>query len=276
MGDLTVGDDGLPVELVGSWAKHKHESLCRYVTICRAARKKWLGPSGGGATYIDVFCGPGRSRVEETGEFIDGGCVAAWKASVECDAPFTSVWIADADIERRGYAAERLRRLGAPVTEIDGDAVTSTRAIAKLVPRAGLNFAFIDPFNLANLDMEIIASLASLRYIDMLVHISAMDLRRNLGLNLSLEHSAIDRFAPGWRDVVDQNKSHAGVRAAVMEYWRSTLQQRFEAKASTTMQLIKSTGGQPLYWLTLVAKHDLAHKFWNVAGNASKQGSFGF
>jgi len=40
MGKLCSGDDGLPAEEVGQWAKDKQEYLCRYIGISRAVRKK--------------------------------------------------------------------------------------------------------------------------------------------------------------------------------------------------------------------------------------------
>jgi hypothetical protein len=38
------------------------------------------------------------------------------------------------------------------------------------------------------------------------------------------------------------------------------------------MQLITGDQGQHLYWLTLAARHELAHKFWKIAANKSGQG----
>ena len=37
-------------------------------------------------------------------------------------------------------------------------------------------------------------------------------------------------------------------------------------------QLITGSKNQPLYWLLLAAKHDLAHKFWATASNVEGQG----
>lgn len=123
MGKLIDGDDGLPAEEVGVWAKEKHDYLCRYIDISRSTRAKFLGPGKAGATYIDLFCGPGRCKVRDTGEWIDGGVVAAWKKSKEGNAPFSQVFIGDLDAQRRQAAATRLRDLGAPVVEVDGAVV---------------------------------------------------------------------------------------------------------------------------------------------------------
>jgi hypothetical protein len=57
----------------------------------------------------------------------------------------------------------------------------------------------------------------------------------------------------------------------VFEYWRG-LVGNLGIDASAEMRLITGTRNQPLYWLLLVAKHDLAHKFWASAADTG-QGS---
>jgi hypothetical protein len=74
---MECDDDKLPLSEVGEWALEKHERLRRYVSVTRAVRKKWLTPMrpglvSTGATYIDLFCGPGRSRIRDTDRVIDG------------------------------------------------------------------------------------------------------------------------------------------------------------------------------------------------------------
>jgi len=56
----------------------------------------------------------------------------------------------------------------------------------------GLHFAFLDPFDLAALNFDIIVALSSLKRIDMLVHISQMDLQRNLVSYATKENSPFD------------------------------------------------------------------------------------
>ena len=165
MGSMIDGDDGLPAEDVGSWAKEKHEYLRRYLDISRGARRKWLGPDSLGA-----------------------------------------------------------------------------------------------------LDFRIIQALAPLKHIDMLIHVSKMDLQRNLGTNLSAEESAFDSFAPGWRGRIDLTRRQQEIRRLVVEDWR-TLVAGLGIWPSTDMKLITGAGNQHLYWLLLAAKHDLAHKFWKVASD---------
>lgn len=270
MGDLIEGDDGLPVEEVGAWAKVKINSLCRYIAISRGVRAKWLGPHKGGATYIDLFCGPGRAKIRRTGEFIDGSCVAAWNESVRSETPFSRVFIADADIERRGYAAERLRRLGAPVFEVPGDATEAAKALETELSSRGLHFAFIDPYNLGAFNFAVVRSLAKFKYIDMLVHVSKMDLQRNVGLNVAAQRSAFDHFAPGWREGVDLTQRHSTIRRSVFEYWRRQIA-ALGVFTSTDLQLITGDKGQHLYWLTLASRSDLAHRFWSAASQSPQR-----
>lgn len=264
MGALIDGDDGLPAEEVGAWAKEKHDRLRRYLDISRATRKKFLTGQSKSATFIDLFCGPGRARVKETGEWIDGSAVAAWKISQIGGAPFSQIYIADLDDDRRAATVERLERMKAPVRELAGSAVDAALEVSRTVNPYGLHFAFIDPFSLGALDFKIIQALAALKRIDMLIHVSAMDLQRNLGINLGSDNSAFDSFAPGWREKVDLARPQQAIRQQVVEYWRD-LVAGLGKKPSTRMELITGNGGQRLYWLLLAAKSELAHKFWNVA-----------
>lgn len=271
MGDLVDGDDGLPVEDVGHWANDKLSYLRRYIDISRAVRRKWTAPRGAGATYIDLYCGPGRSRVRRTGEFIEGSCIAAWNESVRGGVPFSTVYIGDADPVRRGYAAERLRRLGAPVVELHGTAATAAFTLRATAPASSLHFAFLDPYNLAAFDFSIIHALSNFRYIDMLVHVSKMDLQRNTGMNVRKQTSAFDTFAPGWRNAVNLNQMHSAIRREVFAHWQR-LVANLGVFPSTEMKLITGSRGQHLYWLTLASRNDLAHDFWKVASNDSGQG----
>lgn len=272
MGELVDGDDGLPAEEVGAWAKEKLEHLCRYIDISRGVRAKYLPPQGtGGSCYIDLFCGPGRSLIRDTGEWVDGSPVAAWKKSRDSGAPFSKVIIADLDQTRLDAATKRLTALGAPVVPIFGPATeTAFKALQKSAVY-GLNFAFLDPFSIGALDFEIFKTLSRLKRIDILAHVSKMDLQRNLPGNLSAEEPQFDLFAPGWRHAVNLNQQHPAIRREVFEYWRGLVAATGIATSEET-KLITGSRGQHLYWLLLAAKHELAHKFWKESAKGD-QGS---
>jgi three-Cys-motif partner protein len=268
---LIEGDDGLSAEKVGEWAKDKHDLLCSYIDITRAARAKYLPPQPGGAAYIDLFCGPGRCFIEDTGEWIDGGAVAAWKASVRGGSPFTRVLIGDADPVRCDAATARLKALGAPVISMLGEAKDTALRVLQEAPPYGLNFAFLDPYSLGVLDFQIISTIARMRRIDMLIHVSTMDLQRNLDVYAQADPSPFDAFAPGWRGRVRTDQSKERLRADMFEYWR-TLVAATGVAPSDKVRLITGSKKQRLYWLLLAAKHPLAHKFWQTVVKSEEQG----
>lgn len=275
MGKLIDGDDGLPAEEVGIWTKEKHDYLCRYIDISRSTRAKYLGPGKAGATYIDLFCGPGRCKVRDSDEWIDGGVVAAWRKSQEGGAPFTKIFVGDLDAQRREAATTRLRHLGAPVIEIDGAAAQAARQVVSQLNAYGLHFAFLDPFDLAALNFDIIVALSTLKRIDMLVHISQMDLQRNVVSYATTDNSPFDTFAPGWRERVSIAQGQQELRQQIFQYWRDKVA-GLGVWPSTDMRLLTGSNNQPLYWLLMAAKHSLPHKFWATASNIEGQGAFDF
>jgi three-Cys-motif partner protein len=267
-----TGDDGLPADEVGEWAKEKHRCVCRYIEISKEVRKRWIknDPRSAGATFIDPFCGSGRAKLRETGEWIDGGAVAAWRQSCADQTPFTAVYIGDLDPAKREACAKRLRQLGAPVTEMTGSAEQTIQKLVLQLNLHALHFAYLDPFDLATLNFSIIENLSRLKRIDMLIHFSQMDLQRNALANAKAESSAFDNFAPGWLDKVNLEQPQQKLREDIFEYWKNKVQAQ-NVKLSTQMRLIRGEKNQPLYLLLLAAKHDLANRFWQDAANLEGQ-----
>jgi three-Cys-motif partner protein len=93
-----LGDDGIAVQCVGPWARDKHDYLKRYIDATRGPRLKFLDSDGGrparGAAFIDLFGGPGRARIRDTGELIDASPLIALGHQ---DAPFTRAIISEID-----------------------------------------------------------------------------------------------------------------------------------------------------------------------------------
>jgi len=103
--------DGLPVMCVGNWAEEKMDCLRTYVDISHAVRRKFVtGP--GGATYIDLFAGPGRTRVKGTGELRDGGALEAIKCAASTNTTFTAVHVGDINPAFVRTAGARLATVG--------------------------------------------------------------------------------------------------------------------------------------------------------------------
>ena len=64
--------DGMLAEVLKPHSSDKHLLVKQYVDICRAARRTWID-RGASATYIDLFCGPGRACNSSHSEFFNAG-----------------------------------------------------------------------------------------------------------------------------------------------------------------------------------------------------------
>lgn len=260
-----MGDDGLIAEEVGPWAKTKLQIVRSYIGIASATRRKYEAP---GAAYIDVFCGPGRSRITTTGEFIDGSPVCSFKAGRDARSPFSSIEISDKNGEFLDAAEKRLSTIAAPVRRAQGPAGPAVRTIVDRLDRYGLHFALLDPHNLSTLSFALFEELAKLNRVDVIAHISIADIRRNIGLYETEGRDELDTFAPGWRTKVDLRMSKEAVRSAIIEYWFSQIEKVLPR--SLHHELIRADGNQPLYWLIFLSRADLAHRFWNTITSAAK------
>jgi three-Cys-motif partner protein len=92
MTDVVIADDGLPATKVGEWTLEKHERLLKYVGITRDVRRKFAN-----RTYIELFCGPGRSLIEDKGKCINGSPIIAAQAAKESSVPYAEIHLADSD-----------------------------------------------------------------------------------------------------------------------------------------------------------------------------------
>lgn len=265
-------EQGLLVENVGPWATDKLKIVTDYIQASGAARRDYLRT---GAAYIDVFCGPGRSKIRTTGQFIDGSPVAAFKKAEGSLAPFTSVNISDADPELLAAAEKRLSAIGAPVQAFLGPASSAMPKIVQSLNRYGLHFAFLDPHNLGTLSFDLFVTLATLKRIDIIVHVSLSDLQRNADRYTSAAHDQFDKFAPGWRDHVGTDMNQSALRAAILEYWSKKVT-KIGLPRAKHCELITGTQRQRLYWLILLAKHKLAHSLWSKISSSAKVPGFGF
>jgi three-Cys-motif partner protein len=257
--------DGLPISEVGEWALEKHERLRKYVDISRAVRKRFTDPNRapayrGGATYIEVFSGAGRARVRETGVVIDGSPLVAFKSAADGGFPFTEVHLGDVRSEYSAAAAKRISALGGSAFSYTGSAEETAEQIVQRINPYGLHLAFLDPFNLGGLSYALVKTLARVKHIDLLMHISTQDVQRNTDRYTAEDSDAFDAFAPGWREVVDLNQNIGSIRTSVLDYWQELLRQlKFR---DSRWELIRGGRNQRLYWLALASREKIAKRLF--------------
>jgi three-Cys-motif partner protein len=150
-----------------------------------------------------------------------------------------------------------------------GLAKDTATLMARRLNKLGLHLVFLDPFSLEDLPFSVIQTFASFRYVDLLIHVSVQDLQRNLDRYSASAHSALDSFAPDWREFVDLRQSQTATRAAYIQHWVSKIGAlgfppgRFE--------LVSGSKNQRLYWLVLISRHPRAGEFWEKIRNISGQ-----
>ncbi|MGH6877426.1 MAG: three-Cys-motif partner protein TcmP [Rhizomicrobium sp.] len=143
--------------------------------------------------------------------------------------------------------------------------------MSRQLNRHALHFAFLDPFNLTHLPFTILETLAKFRRMDMLIHVSAQDLQRNLRRYSEMQGGPLDRVAPGWRGAVDLHERDDIVRQKFLHHWLGLIR-KLDMAPSDGIELVSGSRKQRLYWLVFVSRHDLAGEFWNKIRNVTGQG----
>ena len=265
--DLTDPEDGLPASEIHLWSLDKHERLRKYVDAAHGARRRFSR-----AAYIDLYCGPGRSRVVETGELVDGSPIVAFTSAAKFKDQFTDFYIADRERDFVKAANSRLVSRGATVHAFVGEARNAVDDVVKSLDKDGLHFAFLDPYNLVSMPFVVIEKLAKFKRMDFLIHVSSMDLKRDLHNYLKPGSKVLDDFAPGWRDHVNVKQRHDNIRQEIFEYWRGLLVSQLRIQPNERVEEVLNSKNTDLYWLVFVSRAKLAHKLWEAIANVSPQG----
>ena len=190
-------DDGLPAQCVGRWVEEKHIYVKRYVEATRKVRKGYLGASKGGAAFVDLFAGPGRARIRETGQFVKG---SPFLALDQTEAPFSRVVLCDLSTINVAALKERTKSDATRVDIVEGDCNVVVDQLVQSVPVYGLNMAFVDPYGLSQLAFETIRALAHVARMDLIIHFPTGTIKRNFHQN----EADLDRFlgTRDWRSTV--------------------------------------------------------------------------
>jgi three-Cys-motif partner protein len=260
--------NNLPIDEVGSWALEKHERLIKYINASRGARRKSLPPSGtGGASYIDLYCGSGKSIIRDTGQTIDGSPLVAFNCARAANAPFSEIHIADHNAKRRAAAAARIKSAGGNATQHEGTAFEAVSSVVNFINPTGLHFAFLDPYNLQDLPFAVIEQLSRFQRMDMVIHVSVQDLQRNL------DRYRLETFAPGWRDKVKLNQSQNAIRAELLAFWLDKIRV-LGVSPARGIALVSGERNQRLYWLVFVSRSDFATRLWEDIRDPSQRTLF--
>jgi three-Cys-motif partner protein len=180
------GSDGLIARDSGVWVKEKLYYLEHYLDIFSVGmKKKWAGK----LYYVDLFAGPGKCRIRETQQEIDGSPLIALRFN------FAKYFFFEADTESSNALAARVEAR-APEKDtqiIPGDC---NEGIEQMQPLpSSLGVAFIDPTNISSLAFKTIRTMALNRKIDLIINFhEGMGIRMNIHQHTKKEGGALDRF----------------------------------------------------------------------------------
>ncbi len=260
---LANASDGLPVRCVGEWSKHKYYYLGRYVdAFTTAMQGKWKG----GLCYIDLFSGPGKSRIRETGREID----ASPLISLQTKSHFSQYIFVDSDETCVNALRQRVSRFPNLIHPIRADCNKDISAIMNEIPSGSLSLAFADPTGL-DLHFQTLQRLTEERKVDLIIiYPEGMALKRNIPKWVrSKKQNALDLWMGdnGWKEVYESTLKQFGYEEAVraiLAYYREKLKDLDYQKAKSGEQILvrSSTRKLRLYQLLFASKHPLGYELW--------------
>jgi three-Cys-motif partner protein len=255
-----------PVDSVREWVIEKHEVLKYYVNICRGVRRIFSGFAE--SSYIDLYSGSGLCVIKPSQVPIPGSPLAACQAARSSGAPFNRVFVADKSARKSKACAERLIEQGFAAQDFAGDSADTARMIIEKLRPNGFHFAFLDPYSL-DLSFDVLRAFQQLKHVDLLVHVSEMDIQRNLEMELADDRkSRLEYFAPGWREHIDLRQPKRAMSQQYLNYW-AELVQSIGWNRPPQVRAVKNTRNRRIYHLALLSQNDdVAAKFWQYAVKA--------
>jgi three-Cys-motif partner protein len=264
---IEAPDDGLFAQPIGPWAEDKYRRLGMYAEMFATGMKNAWDVR----VYLDLFSGPGYSRLRETGRLVLGSPLIA----LSLPDRFDRYVFADANPDAIAALRQRATRLApdADLRFLVGDANERIQQIAAALPVHGadgkvLSFCFLDPCKL-NIHFETVRRLAADRPIDFLILLALyVDANRNIERYASDESEVINRllgdsaWRPRWETARRAGKS-------VVEFLAEEYSARMSGLGYIPMALDRMVkvrthdGRLPLYYLAFFSRDERGLQFWN-------------
>ncbi len=172
--DIFIASDGLPALSVAGHSREKQFQLRSIADIfARAMKGKW----DDGIYYVDLFSGPGKCILRDSGEEIAGSPLVA------SEMPFDHFYLADSNSVFLDALKGRLSGAGLPEDNFHfyvGEADDVVGDILMDLPpaRSSLGFAFLDPWAW-DFSFRSLERLTQGRRMDVLVNFNIGDLKRD-------------------------------------------------------------------------------------------------
>ena len=264
-------DDGLPVRETGPWTAEKLDYLRRYMAMFTVGMHHKAFRA---LHYVDLFAGPGKCRIRDTGDILLGSPILALQA----DRPFDRYYLSDFDqgsiraLDQRCRASPLAQRVSSRV----GDANVLVHEVVQEIAdidapyRNGvwpsLNLAFLDPEGL-ELQWATVEALGSARRMDLIINYSEGGLNRYMPEAISHDDgTAVDRFFGDrlWRAIYSDPRPRIDLHRRLLDHYKAKLEKLGYADVQSTEEpLIRNEQkNAPLYRLLFASKHAMGNKFW--------------
>ncbi len=263
-------DDGLIRGIIGAWsAEDKHERLKRYIYASHGARNRFWKDFGKDTGFVDLYCGPGRARIRDLdSKIVDGSAVIAAKKGAEC-TPFQRFVIGDVNAELVTACEKRLANSGATkIRSLIGSAEETVGDAVRFLDKRSLNLGFVDPFNVG-LPFSVIEALGEIERMDLLIHFSGMDYKRNL--LAMMKDGRLDKLAPKWEGAISSKMGINELRNVIFSHWKNLLESKLKYKVNDTIVTVHGPNNAEIYRLVFASRHKLADKLWSEVSNLAPQ-----
>lgn len=263
--EKSVSDiDGLPVRLSGPWIKRKHYYLTEYSKIFTIGMKnKWEGR----LTFLDLFSGPGRCLVEQTGQELDGSPLLALQQG------FSQYIFVEENPALMGALQTRCSHSPkeSSIKYIQDDSNHCIDQIISQMPKDHLSLAFIDPTDI-DLHFETIKALSKLSAgVDLIMNIQyGMDLKRNF--DFYMKQGADSKLASFMGADFDLSRLKDKEPKDVIEIYKSRIGELgYKTVEHRDISVTNSKNAQ-MYFLLFASKDPRGTDFWEKITKKDEQG----
>ena len=278
--DMINASDGLPALLVKQHTLEKLNVIQRYIDQFATAMKPTGRTTGFRGfrerNYIDLFSGPGTCVVQGSNQETQGSPILALSTRY----PLSNYYFVDINPDYISALKRRADALDGPASHksyFTGDSNQEVHQIVRFIDKKlSVNLALIDGFGV-ECNWSTVELLASCQRMDLIILFpQGMSINRNLKQWAESASNALDAFfgTDEWRQIYRNAGGQASkcIRAFLDLYQRNLRELGYAQTNQVRELLIRSRGGQKLYYLIFASRHPLGERFWKQATETSVAG----
>lgn len=273
-------NDNLPLRCIGKWSEDKLDYLGRYMDIFNTAMK-YKRPK---RAYLDLFSGPGKCIIKNSGKIILGSTLLAYEQS----QPFSL--IISVDINDDAISALKIRggkyNSGTILRTFNADCNLIVDWIRDEVDSSYLSLVFIDPTSM-QMKFSTIRKLTDGLSMDLIINYPLQAINRAYRDALSGNETVFNEFfgTTKWKEHILGLKSAYHIATKLLPLYKQQLggigykditELDSDKPFISDEVLVKGPRNIPLYYLFLASRNPLGSKLWQEVKKIrpDRQGQF--